>query len=53
MAAISVTLDVSNPDKSNSVKLLHLENIPDISVTFFVMKFDKLIFVRLLHSTNI
>ncbi len=44
---------MSNDEKSRLFKLLQLLNIPFKLVTFFVLVFDKFIFVRFLQSSNI
>ena len=50
MKSISVTLDVSELDKSSDVRLEQPSNMQNISVTLDVFQFDKSSDVRLEHS---
>ena len=50
---MSVTLEVSKPDKSKLVRLVQWSNIERMSVTLEVSKPDKSKLVRLVQSMNI
>ena len=52
MESISVTFDVSNPDKSSEVKEMQFSNIARISVTFDVSKPERSTDPREVQSKN-